>query len=94
MSSISGSDSDSEDEEEEDGDWPRRDVTVPGADDDDEDSWAQSGRKSTQLAFQNSDGQYLVVQRCILMGKVRATTRDPWCTENRCVSCADLKLVL
>ncbi|CAL8343672.1 unnamed protein product [Boreogadus saida] len=71
MSSISGSDSDSEDEEEEeeDGDWPRRDITVPGADDDDEDSWARSGRNSTQLAFQNSEGQYLVVQRCVLMGK-------------------------
>ena len=75
MSSISGSDSDSEDQDS-DGDWPGRDVTAPGADDDEE-SWAQSGssRKSSQVVFQNPEGQYLVVHRCILNGKVRAATQ-------------------
>ncbi|CAL8267757.1 unnamed protein product [Lota lota] len=70
MSSISGSDSDSEDEDS-DGDWPERANAVPGSDDDDEGSWAQTGpsRKSSHVAFQNPEGQYLVVHRCILKGK-------------------------
>ena len=91
MSSISGSDSDSEEEDDDsDGDWPGRDVTAPGAEDEDEDSWAQSGgpsRKSSQVAFQTPAGQYLVVHRCILQGKVRPATQDPRSIRNGCDAC-------
>lgn len=68
MSSISGSESDSE---EEDSDWPGKTSDVTRTDNEgSSESDSVPSRLSSKVVFQNSEGQYLAVYRCALMGKV------------------------
>nr|XP_057937720.1 tRNA endonuclease ANKZF1 isoform X2 [Doryrhamphus excisus] len=72
LSSISGSESDSEDDEEEelDGDQRGTSCQAAGADNGDlDDTSLMTGRLSSKVLFQNSEGQYLSFYRCVLQGK-------------------------
>ncbi|CDQ85124.1 unnamed protein product [Oncorhynchus mykiss] len=68
MSSISGSDS--EDEEPDDSDWVVENTEAAPLQKDDGVLEAESfGRLSNRVVFQNSQGQYLAVYRCVLQSK-------------------------
>ncbi|XP_070770260.1 tRNA endonuclease ANKZF1 [Enoplosus armatus] len=69
MSSISGSESDSE-EEDSDGDGGGTSSNVHSTDNESSvETSLITGRVSSKVVFQNSEGQYLSVHRCILQGK-------------------------
>lgn len=71
LSSISGSESDSEDEDS-DSDAGVKSRTVSDKDmESSGETPLTAGRLSSKLVFQNSVGDYLLVYRCILKGKVR-----------------------
>ena len=67
MSSISGTDSDSEDSS---SDWAVDDPEVIPAESDSYLAAESSSRLSNKAVFQNTQGQYLAVFRCMLQAKV------------------------
>nr|XP_029512052.1 uncharacterized protein LOC115126564 isoform X2 [Oncorhynchus nerka] len=75
MSSISGSDSE---DEEPDSDWVVENTEAAPLQKDRGVLEAESFRRlSNRVVFQNSQGQYLAVYRCVLQSKVRLGT-DKW----------------
>lgn len=70
MSSISGTDSDSEDSDSSDSDWAVDNTEVISAENDScLETDPSSGRLSSRAVFQNPQGQYLAVFRCVLQAK-------------------------
>ncbi|KAM4608569.1 tRNA endonuclease ANKZF1 [Polymixia lowei] len=69
MSSISGSDSDSG-EDSSDSEWAGKSSDVPSTDiEGSVEADSVPSRRSSKVVFQNSEGQYLAVYRCVLQGK-------------------------
>lgn len=77
MSSISGSESESE-EEDSDSDSGGTGSNINGTDNKSSvKSSLITGRAFSKVVFQNSEGQYLAVYRCILQGKAQQVQYHP-----------------
>lgn len=79
MSSISGSESESE-EEDSDSNGGGTSSNTNGTDNESSvKSSLITGRPFSKVVFQNSEGQYLAVYRCILQGKAQQVQYHPVC---------------
>ncbi|XP_077435760.1 tRNA endonuclease ANKZF1 [Vanacampus margaritifer] len=70
LSSISGSESDSEEEESDRDEGETGWSTAGGDNDNSDDTSLMTGRLSSKVVFQDSAGQYLLIYRCVLHGKL------------------------